>query len=466
MGVLQTWRQALASAPAGESKVNALVRAVTADIEAGRLAELQRLPSQRQSAQALGLSGQTVTSAYQELERLGLIHCEVGRGSYVARRVAERITSYILDTSESQTVDLSTVRILHTRQHDRAWRDTCRQLSDECQQPWLAACRPIAGLLAHRETACDWIGKHGLPVVPEQLILTNGTTQALYIALASVAGRGGIVACDSVTDYTLISDMQTIGFTLRGLESDQYGIRPDDFNDLCANERASGQVTALVCTPNLNNPTVSLMPESRRRAIADIARRYGVTVIENDIYGPLVGAGQYTPLSAYLPEQAFYCTSLTKSVMTGLRVGMLAAPKKLAARAERVLRANSWMTSPILVEVAMRWLHNGQADALIAVQRRLIHARQQQVAHHLKDYLLGWHPASPIAWLAVPGHWTLPDLVQQLRRERIAVTSADPFTVPGSAAPHAIRIAIGEPCSQAQWQRALMTIAHTLTRRP
>ena len=73
-------------------------------------------------------------------------------------------------------------------------------------------------------------------------------------------------------------------FTLKGLDSDDCGIQPAHFEDMCANER----ITALVCTPNLNNSTGTLMPDSRRRAIANIAERYGVHVIEDDVFGPLL----------------------------------------------------------------------------------------------------------------------------------------------------------------------------------
>ena len=55
---------------------------------------------------------------------------------------------------------------------------------------------------------------------------------------------------------------QVLGFTLKGLDTDEHGIRPHHFEDMCANER----IRALVCTPNLNNPTVALMADSRRRA--------------------------------------------------------------------------------------------------------------------------------------------------------------------------------------------------------
>ena len=116
-----------------------------------------------------------------------------------------------------------------------------------------------------------------------------------------------------------------------------------------------------MCTPNLNNPTVSLMPDSRRQEIAEIARRFGVHIIEDDVYGPLLGGSHARPLSSYAPELSFYCTSMTKSVLTGLRVGYLAMPKRLALRTESILRVNSWMATPLVAEIASRWINDGRA---------------------------------------------------------------------------------------------------------
>src|SRR6218665_566940 len=127
-----------------------------------------------------------------------------------------------------------------------------------------------------------------------------------------------------------------LGFEPQGLDIDEHGIRPDHFEEICNSER----VSALVCTPTLNNPTVALMPDSRRRAIAHIAERYGVNVIEDDVHGALPAKAQ-TPIASLIPELAFYCTSMTKSVLSGLRTGYLTMPRRLALRAESILRVSS-----------------------------------------------------------------------------------------------------------------------------
>nr|BFE94368.1 hypothetical protein GCM10020185_49040 [Pseudomonas brassicacearum subsp. brassicacearum] len=92
-------------ARSGESKYKILVQAIADDIEQGTLANDQRLPPQRQVADAMGISVQTVTNAYKELERQGLVRCEVGRGSFVSRRMSDRVATYILDSPERALVD-------------------------------------------------------------------------------------------------------------------------------------------------------------------------------------------------------------------------------------------------------------------------------------------------------------------------------------------------------------------------
>ena len=76
-----------------------------------------------------------------------------------------------------------------------------------------------------------------------------------------------------MTDHGVIGSAQVLGFTLKGLDCDEFGIHPDHFEDMCANEADPGAGAH----PNFNNPTVSLMPPSRRAAIARIAENTGST---------------------------------------------------------------------------------------------------------------------------------------------------------------------------------------------
>lgn len=450
--MMNKWKAALDLARSGESKYKILVKAIAGDIEQGVLANEQRLPPQRQVAVAMGISVQTVTNTYKELERQGLVRCEVGRGSFVSRRMSDRVANYILDSPERALVDLSIARIIITPEHGRFWRDTCAELSTEEEQPWIHACRPIAGFESHREAAVYWIGRQGLKVERDFLLITNGAAHGIFLALASLAGPDDVVLCEGVTDHGVIGNSQVLGFTLKGLEMDRYGINPEHFEDMCSNER----ITALVCTPNLNNPTTTLMPDARRREIADIARKFGVHIIEDDVYGPLLDEQRPPPISHYLPELSFYCTSMTKSVLTGLRIGYLVVPKRLALRTESILRVNSWMATPMVAEIAARWICDGRADTLVRLQRKLLNTRQAMVSEHLGEYVLGQHPNALNAWISIPHHWELDSLVRALRHKHIAVTSPDPFIVRGIPRPRAVRVCVGAECSDEEMRDALI----------
>ncbi|SEE24316.1 PLP-dependent aminotransferase family protein [Pseudomonas migulae] len=439
----QQWKLHLKRARSGESKPKILAKAIRADIEQGLLQHGLRLPPQRHLADSLSISLQTISNAYQELERQGFIRCETGRGSFVSRPISANVEDVILDKPQSCGTDFSNVRIIHTHKHERLWRDTCLALSNEHHQPWIHAFRPIAGLETHREAAKLWLSRHGVGTELDDILITNGAAQGLFLALASLASINDVVLSEGVTDHGIIGISQVLGFTLKGLETDQHGIDPEHFEYMCSNER----VTALICTPNFNNPTTTLMPDSRRREIAKIARHFGVWVIEDDVFGPLVGEHHTPPISHYLPELSFYCTSMTKSVLTGLRIGYLVMPKKLASRTKSILRVNGLMGTPIMAEIASRWISDGSADALIQVQRTLLSERQAVISEYFSDYILGQHHYALSAWIRVPAHWELDSLIRTLRKRNIAITPSDPFTVPGVARPQAVRVCVGAECS-------------------
>jgi len=455
------WHDAVGAAHGAESKYKRLVKAIALDIESGALASGVRLAPQREVAAELGISVQTVTNAYKELERQGLIRCEVGRGSFVAARVTEAMSNYILDTAEREIVDFSIARIVHTPEHDAAWREVCATLATLEDQPWIRSFRPIAGFEHHRQAGAAWLAALNMPVAPESLLITNGAAQGIFLALASTVGPGDTVLCESLTDHGVIGLANVLGFTLKGLEVDEHGIRPEHFEEMCDGER----VSALVCTPTFNNPTMSVMPDSRRRTIARIAERYGVYVIEDDVYGALP-AKTCTPIASLIPELAFYSTSMTKSVLTGLRTGYLAMPRRLALRVESVLRVSSWMATSPIAEIATRWIADGTARRLVELQRERLAVRQAMVRETLGEYVLGAHPNALSAWLRVPDYWQAERVVRELRNRQIAVTSPDPFLVGSTPRPNAVRICLGAEASDAACKNALRTIAGVFEQYP
>jgi DNA-binding transcriptional MocR family regulator len=457
----KAWRDAVDAAHGAESKYKRLVKAIASEIENAVLVSGARLPPQRDVAAELKISVQTVTNAYKELERQGLIRCEVGRGSFVAGRMTERVSNYILDTADREVVDFSIARMVHMPEHDEAWRKVCATLANVEDQPWIRAFRPIAGFEHHRQAGVAWLESLNMPARADSLLVTNGAAHGIFLALASLVGPGDTVLCESLTDHGVIGSANVLGFTLKGLEIDEHGMRPEHFEEMCDSER----ISALVCTPTLNNPTVSVMTDARRRAVARIAERYGVYVIEDDVYGALPEKA-YKPIASLIPELAFYCTSMTKSVLTGLRTGYLAMPRRLALRCESVLRVSSWMATTAVAEVATRWIADGTARRLVELQRTRLAARHAVLTSILGKYVLGSHPNAVSAWLRVPDHWQADRVVRELRNRQIALSSPDPFLVRGTERPNAVRLCLGADVTDGVFEDALRVIAEVFEQYP
>ena len=129
--------------------------------------------------------------------------------------------------------------------------------------------------------------------------------------------------------------------------------------------------------------------------------------------------------------------------------------QRLALRTESILRVNSWMATPLVAEIASRWINDGRAAQLVALQRTLLGERQALLREYLGEYVRGQHAHALGAWLNIPERWEVDSLVRALRRRQIAVTPPEPFLVRGTPRPRAVRLCVGAECSDAKLRQAL-----------
>ncbi|MFC2249053.1 PLP-dependent aminotransferase family protein [Labrys portucalensis] len=444
----------------GVTKHKLLTDLIIADVEAEILKPGTRMPTHRDLAHALKVSVQTVSISYKEAERRGFLRGEVGRGTFVRDRVTERAERFMLDRSPGQTADLSIIRAVYTEAHERASRQAMARLGDGDNSAFMRPCRPIAGLDRHRTAARSWLRGLGIEAEAERVLITNGAAHGLFLAVASVVHPGDLVLTENLTDHGIIGLASLLGFTLRGLPTDTQGILPEAFEAACA----AGGVKALVLIPSLGNPTSHVAGAERRREIADIAARYGIFVIEDEVYKPLLDE-PLPSIAQMLPELGFFATSMTKSVMTGLRVGYLVVPPAYSIRVGSIMRVTSWSATNLPAEIASLWIEDGTAQALVDLQRQEARARQAIVAQVLGDIVASSHPLSLCAWLKVPPRWTEEGLVRALAQRAIAVTPSDPF-VAGEVRPGGIRICLGGRLSHAALAETLASVRATFEQLP
>lgn len=429
-------------------------------IARGELMPGTRLPTQRDLALRLRISVQTVSQAYAEVERQGLVSGEVGRGTFVLPPPGELEPRFIMDRRSADVIDLSINRPVYDEIHRIRIREGLGRLAQGDPSAMLV-CRPIGGMEEHKKAGARWLERRGLAVPADRVLLTNGATHGMLVALGSVTQPGDLVLTEALVDHSVIGLASLLSLRLEGLPLDREGIVPDAFEAACAR----GDVKALCVTPTLSNPTVALMSTARRQQIATIARRHDVCVIEDDVYGWLVPDGP-PALASFLPEATCYVTSFTKAIVSGLRTGYLAAPGGLVGRLTRRIRVTAWMATPLVAELATRWVGDGTADELITWQQHALAARQAVVREVLGGLQVTQHPGAPHAWLELPEPWRPEVLAAEARLKHVAVTPADPFATDRPAAPRGIRISVGPPHSLAQLRHGLTTLAELLRQEP
>jgi DNA-binding transcriptional MocR family regulator len=409
----------------------------------------------------LGLSTQTVSQAYAEAERRGLVIGQIGRGTFVRFGLDEPEASFIMDRRSERLIDLSINRPIYDQVHTDRVRSTLVDLGERGDVSSMLLCRPIAGLDQHRQAGAMWLRRRGVAASAEQILICNGAAHALAVTLSTLIRPDQVVATEAIVDHGIIGLAGVLHFRLRGLPIDEQGILPDSLETACA----SGEIQALCVTPCLSNPTVSLMGDDRRRQIVAIARRYGLRIIENDVYGYLL-ADAPPPLWHYLPEQTYYITSFTKITVSGLRVGYLASPPRMVPPLRRSLRATSWMATPLLAELAARWIVDGTAEELLLWQRDQLAIRHRILSRLLDDLPYASHPNALHAWLSLPDAWRGEALVSEARLKNVAITPAEPFVVDRSAIPNAIRISLGAARTLDELSQGLTILADLLRHEP
>jgi DNA-binding transcriptional MocR family regulator len=429
----------------------AFVQALENDIESGALKPGTRLLPQREMASALSLSVGTVSRAYSEAEARGLISGEVGRGTFVKRR-----RSSAGRESVQAAVNLALNVPPATGEDELIESALSEVVADGALKPLLGYL-PHQGLPSHRDAMAGWLTSLGTKADLSNLFVTHGGQHAISIALSMVAGPGEAILTEAFTYSGMTALSALNGYRLHGVPGDAHGLLPDALDRAFA---ATG-ARVLFATPTLQTPTGTVMPFKRRPETADILRKHGAYLIEDDVYAFLF-ATPPTPISALIPERSFYISSFAKCLAPGLRIGAMIAPETFRDRAINAIRATGWMASPIMAEVVARLIHRG--DLARQVQAKVAAATRRNA---VADRILGnWlvpvrETAGFHRWLPIPAGRTLTALVTQAAQA--GITLAPPGTLQNvDRSALGIRICLGHPENDEVLETALSELKKIL----
>ncbi|MBW6422244.1 PLP-dependent aminotransferase family protein [Rhizobium sp. XQZ8] len=439
----------------------AIADVIALDLKSGVLAVGDRLPPQRELARELDIDFTTVARGYVEARKRGLVVSHVGRGTFVIGRNTEKTPSREagagVDPRRKQVVDFSMNMPPEPDDPELVARmqDGLSAVSSDLVS--LLRYQGFGGAAMDKEAAAVWLFRRGLSPSHDRVFLTPGAHPALLAIFGILAKPGETILSERITYPGARSIAAQLRLNLVGVEMDDEGILPSALESICK----AAKPKALYLNPTLQNPLTLTMPEGRRRQICEIARKFGLPIVEDDAYGFIPKDGPL-PLAASAPELTWYIGGLSKSIGAGLRLAYVVAPDtKSAWPFASAMRSGCVMASPLSSALATRWIEDGTADGILDFIRSEAAVRQSIVAQILPEGNYRGDPLSFNIWLPLTNGWTRSTFGSHMRAAGIGVVPSDAFTVEG-VAPEAARICLGGPVTRSQLKAALEFMGHAL----
>lgn len=435
-------------------RYKAVVQAVADAVGSRKLLPGDRLPTQRELADQLGWAVATVGRAYSELEALGVITSRVGSGTFVASAGATR------EPSKSTSIDLATYKVPIPPIRDALAR-SMSNLSAGQDPTIVLGASPVAGLAKHRATIALWLGRQGVSVPPEQVIITNGGQHSTMAALSTLTHEGEALATEELTDPRMKAVAAYLGRRLVSVAMDEQGMLPDALEQCCRSEG----LAAIYVTTRCQNPTTATLPLDRRVAIAEIARRYELPIIESDIYGSLHDdpAPQIVSIA---PERTHHIGAFGRIAGPGMKVGWLVSPAGEIARTQAGVGMSTGSASLLNVEIACGWVADGTMETLAQWQKAEVARRLSLLARFPHLGSARSEPRCAHIWMPLPDRWRAEELVEQAALHNIAIAPTHSFVVGRRSTPHAVRLSIGSPANLQELEGAADRLERLLATAP
>lgn len=455
-----------------------IAAAVRSGVEAGRLEAGSRLPAERALARSLGVDRMTVARAYEELVTEGLVERQVGRGSFVRRpgsperdapavppgpaRWRRAMASATVDLpagslgllnapAPGNTINLSSLfpdpSLFPLDEFRRAINTV---LSREGVK--LLGYGSAAGYAPLRRYVAESMARTGAPVLPDQIVITNGSQQGIDLVARTLLDPGDRVVLEDPTYAGAVQVFQAHGARPAGVGVDEEGMIPEELDALL--ERSAARLIYLI--PNFQNPTSATMGLRRRREILEVALRRGVPVLEDDFGGDLRYEGEEVPSLRSLDrngEGVIYLSTFAKKLVPGLRIGWLAAPGPVVERLVAIKRVTDWSTSFLLQgalhEFCVRGHMERHMDRAVGIYRRRRDAMLESMTRHFPEEVRWSRPRGGLViWVTLPGGISAEEVAVEARAQGVLVSSGEIFSVRGGSRSN-LRLVFGQAGAEA-----------------
>ena len=441
-----------------------IYRALRGQILGGRLAAATRVPATRDLALELGVSRNVAIMAYRQLLDEGYLTARKGAGTFVARELPRHLTTVAARHRPAPTRMPAPV-------HLSAYARRVREVSHGVQFTWAPGrdvlpydfrygapsftdfphetwCRVMArrarrvtlrdldygtpeGLPALREAIADYAGRaRAIACTPDQIIVVNGSQQALDLAARALVDAGDVVLMEEPHYRGARTVMRAAGAKIETIAVDDHGLRTDEL----AGRRTPSRLA--IVTPSHQFPTGAVMPLGRRLELLSWARRSEACIFEDDYDSEYRYSGRPIEALAALDDSGcvLYAATFSKVMFPSLRLGYMILPERLIEPI-RSVKALMDTGGPNLAQAALvDFIREGHFERHLHRTRMRNASRRAAILDAIERYLGGRAQVSGInaglhlmLWLRDLPASRSRELRMRAARAGVGVYSVDPF---------------------------------------
>lgn len=415
-----------------------MMEQIMQQIERGNLNPGDRLASERKLAEAFGVNRSTVVHALEELRDLGVITSRRGSGRYInqtewGKFAVPRIDwRQIISVRYEQTNDRYEEKISEAKQSpgflDLYSSEMPEELLPNFHFPSYSLEEILKeekkidrfGYLPLREKITAYLKeKLCFDFSQNQLLVTGGGQQAIFLILQTILATGDAIAVESPSFFYRLPLFKATGTRLFGVPMDEEGIDLDKLE----HSIRKNKVKAVLVNPNFQNPTGKVMSQRRREDLIRLCRRYQLPVIEDDVFTDLSFSAEIPSLHAIDPENVLYIGSLSRVLGKTTKIGWVIGPETFVSRLanaqdmmEFTMNVFTQMTAASIFDEAFDLKMHRVRKELEKRSSLLLEWAENQSFYHLQPILGGYY-----AWLTWDGENLTPELAEALAERGLGV---------------------------------------------
>ncbi|MDQ1919012.1 aminotransferase-like domain-containing protein [Massilia pseudoviolaceinigra] len=286
---------------------------------------------------------------------------------------------------------------------------------------------PTDGYPLLREWIANSLSTATCKILPEQVLMTSGSQQALDLLGKVLIDEGSRVLVETPSYLGALQAFSVYRPEFKSVATDEHGLVPSSIEAVAEGARL------LYALPNFQNPTGRSLSIERRQELVETCARLGLPLIEDDPYGALSYKGEPFPKMLNMnPDGVIYMGSFSKVLTPGIRLGYVVAPLPLVRRLELAKQAADLHTAQLTQMVVYEVVKDGFLDQHIPTIRTL-YANQCQA---MLDAITEFFPAGVtwtkpeggmFIWVTLPKHIDAMKLLDQAIAAKVAFVPGAPF---------------------------------------